>query len=307
MYDENTDKYNRWLIISDVHGLIQEFIEFIRLMQKRYKDSISYCVQLGDFFKGRNVIQNKKTYTFWKDLSIFKELPFPIFSMKGNEDVNIPDTWYGGMLSVLPHLTEFQLDRFNSIPLHFFEENGEYIHELGIKKLIRHNRPRKKEENGYYPMFDCKYEQNSPISSILDSENSVDFIFSHVPPYGLLDRTRDAITHKHIRYTGSKLLRLLIDKRQPRVVFFGHNHYCNYKFFGDMLIVSVDKFCRKLPQNGDGSYNPNSKEFNGEEIDGFSYCVISVKDESYLIEIFRRNRLVFQYDMFQHNILYSAL
>jgi len=304
MYDTNTEKYSRFLIVSDVHGLIREFKEFLKLMQKRYKDTISYCVQLGDFFKGRNVIKNKKTYTFWKDLNVFNDLPFPIFCVKGNEDNNVPESWYGGMLSILPNLSEFKLDRFNSIPLHFYEEDGEKIRDLGIQKLIRLNLPRNKDKNAYYPLYDATYENESPIGALFDSETPVDFMFSHVPPYGLLDRTRDAITHKHIRYTGSKLLRLIIDKRRPRVAFFGHNHYCNYKLFGDMLVVSVDKFCRKIPQkSGNGK---NSVNFE-KETNGFSYCVITVKDESYLIEIFRRNRLVFQYDMFQQNILYSAL
>ncbi|TFG18977.1 MAG: hypothetical protein EU530_07595 [Promethearchaeota archaeon] len=304
MYDTNTDKYSRFLIVSDVHGMIPEFKEFLKLMQKRYKDTISYCVQLGDFFKGRNVIQNKKTYTFWKDLTVFNDIPFPIFCVKGNEDINVPDSWYGGMLSILPNLSEFKLDRFNSIPLHFYEENGEKIREMGIQKLLRLNLPRKKDKNAYYPMFDATYEKESPIGALLDSETPVDFILSHVPPYGLLDRTRDAITHKHIRNTGSKLLRLLIDKRKPRVALFGHNHYCNYKLFGDMLVVSVDKFCRKIPQKANDGTNSVSYE---KETNGFSYCVITVKVESYLIEIFRRNRLVFQYDMSQQNILYSAL
>ena len=302
MYDTNTDKYSRFLIVSDVHGLINEFKEFLKLMQKRYKDTISYVVQLGDFFKGRNVINNKKTYTFWKDLSAFKDLPFPIFSIKGNEDINIPESWWsGGMLSVLPNITEFQLDRFNTIPLHYFEEDADQIHQYGVQKIIRLKMPtpRKREKQSYYPMFDCTYEQNSPIAPLLESDKPVDFMFSHVPPFGLLDRTRDAITHKHIKYTGNKLLRLIIDKKQPRVCFFGHNHYCNYRFFGNMLVVSVDKFCRKIPQK--------TGEKSNKEINGFSYVVITVKDESYLIEIFRRNQLFFQYDVKQHNILYSAL
>jgi Icc-related predicted phosphoesterase len=304
MYDTNTDKYSRFLIVSDVHGLIDEFKEFLRLMQHKYKDTISYVIQLGDFFKGRNVINNKKTYTFWKDTKAFRDLPFPIFCVKGNEDINVPESWFGGMLSLLPNLTEFQLDRFNSIPLHFFEEDGEKIREVGVKKLVRLNLPRKRNKHSYYPMFDSTYEQESPIGALFSSDRPVDFMFSHVPPYGLLDRTRDAITHKHIRYTGSKLLRLIIDKRRPRVAFFGHNHYCNYKFFGDMLVVSVDKFCRKIPQKS----SEDSKNLKyDKETNGFSYCVVTVKDESYLVEIFRRNRLVFQYDMLQQNILYSAL
>lgn len=300
MYDTNTNKYSRFLIVSDVHGLIPEFTEFLKIMQKQYKDTISYCIQLGDFFKGRNVIQNKKTYTFWKDLSIFKKLPFPIFTVKGNEDVNIPESWWGGgMLSVLPNATEFQLDRFNSIPLHFAEEETDQIREFGIHKLVRLKKPtsQKRQEDEYYPIFDCTYEKNSLIAPLFESDTPVDFMFSHVPPYGLLDRTRDAITHKHIKYTGSKLLRLIIDKRQPRICFFGHNHYCNYRFFGDMLVVSVDKFCRKIPQEEDDS----------KEINGFSYIVITVKEDSYLIEIFCRNQVFFQYDMKQQNILYSAL
>ena len=152
-------------------------------------------------------------------------------------------------------------------------------------------------------MFDATYEKDSPVESVLSSDKPIDFVFSHVPPFGLLDRTRDAVTHKQIRNTGSKLLRLIIDKRKPRVAFFGHNHYCNYKFFGDMLVVSVDKFCRKIPKKIEsGKSNKNVRD-----VDGFSYIVITLKDESYVIEIFRRNRLVFQYDMKQHNILYSEL
>ncbi|MBN2157175.1 MAG: metallophosphoesterase [Candidatus Lokiarchaeota archaeon] len=310
MYDTNTDKYSRFLIVSDVHGLVKEFTQFLALMQKKYNDTIRYCVQLGDFFKGRNVIRNKKTYSFWKDTSIFKEFPFPIFSVKGNEDINIPESWWsGGMLSLLPNLTEFQLDRFNSIPLHYFEEDGEKIRELGVGKLIRLNMPRKRHKDEYYPMFNCTYEKNSPIAPILESDRPVDFMLSHVPPYGLLDRTRDAITHKHIRNTGSKLLRLIIDKRHPQVIFFGHNHYCNYKFFGEMLVISVDKFCRKMPYefSSTNEYSTITKKVDSEEeVNGFSYCVVTEKEESYLIEIYRRNQLVFQYDMLQQNILYSA-
>ncbi|MCP4760799.1 MAG: metallophosphoesterase [archaeon] len=312
--------YDKILIISDIHGLIEELLNFLENIEKKHPN-IAYCLQLGDFFKGRNVIGGQKTFSFWKDLAAFENLPFPIFSIKGNEDINIPDDWWSGMLSLLPTEKKFLLDELKLIPISYFEESKEFIKSKGIKRFLSIRPPKKKKNNEYFPLFNYEPLENVAKPEILTSKEEIDIIATHVPPYGLLDKTRDYTTHKEIKYTGNKFTRLVIDKRRPKVVFFGHNHFCNYKMFGNMLVVSVDKFCRKIPvwadddflskkpQKSNNRKKKYSKSYSSDtkEKNMFSYCLIIRNENNYIIETYRRDRLVFQYDLNKRKILLSKL
>lgn len=319
-------KYDKILIIADVHGLIEELKEFLHLMKERHGDTIAYCIQLGDFWKGRNVIQGEKTFSFWKDQSIFDEFPYPIYGIKGNEDINIPgDWWKNGMLSLIPDKKEFLLDDLRIISVYYFEETKKFYREMGIKKFERVPPPPDFERYKYFPLFDFIPTDDRVPDEILTNDSEIDFIISHVPPYGLLDKTRDSTTHKEIRYTGNKFLRLLIDKRRPKVVFFGHNHFANYRMFGDMLVVSCDKFVRKIPAWADDDFldkYPKKKKYKSKrknrwsrrnypkktkEKNLFSYCLIIKHGTNYIIEMYRRDKLTFRYDVRDEKILLSKL
>jgi predicted phosphodiesterase len=326
--------YDIIILVTDVHGLILEFKEFLNEMIKRYGDKISYCVQLGDFFKGRNVIRGEKTFSLWKDPSIFSDLPFPIYSIKGNEDINIPESWFTGMISVLPNMKEFILDDLKIIPVHFFEESEEFYHSHGIKKLIPirddkknpQNKPLVNQTLSISPYFEIEPTNDRPISPILTENNKIDIIMSHVPPFGYLDRTRDYTTHQEIHGTGNKFLRFLIDKRKPKMVIFGHNHYCNFQQFGNLMVLSIDKFCRKMAEgieeevdlDREDDNNPHhnklkfglkekSKSTEVKDRNFFSYCLIIRKGDSYILEVYRRDQLIIQYDISTSKILLNKL
>ncbi|MHA1821439.1 MAG: metallophosphoesterase family protein [Promethearchaeota archaeon] len=272
-------KYNKILIITDVHGLINELFEFLDKIKKKYGDTIAYCVQLGDFFKGRNVLEGERTFTFWRDPKIFKNLPFPIYCIKGNEDINIPDEWWSGLLIPLPFLETFILDDFKAIAVDYIDETQEFFDEWGITNIKlenekqnfslhsrrnnKHNKSPKSTKShelniGKFmgkiesitpaPKLTYSFTSDSKLKRMMEKDNAeIDFIFSHQPPYGYLDKTRDYESHQEIHNTGSIFVRILVDYKKPKVLFFGHNHYCNYEKFGDMLIISIDKFCRKIP------------------------------------------------------------
>jgi Icc-related predicted phosphoesterase len=313
-------KFDKILIISDVHGLLGEMEEFFEELKKKHGNTISCGIHLGDLFKGRNVIFGQKTFSFWKDLSFLEKIPFPFYCTKGNEDINIPDDWWHrGNLVLLPDKEEFMLNDFRTISVNYIEnENKEFYHKLGIKKLFR-LKP-KPIKGKYFPMFDFKQSEHSESADILESSNKIDFIFSHVPPFGLLDKTRDYATHREIRFTGSRFVRLLIDRRKPAVVFFGHNHFSNYATFGDLLVVSIDKFCRKIPVWADEntffakksrtlrlkSYT-RDKSVKAKEKNIYSYCIIRRDRETFIIDMFRKNNLIFQYDLLKKKIILSKI
>ncbi|MBD3352053.1 MAG: hypothetical protein GF364_11255 [Candidatus Lokiarchaeota archaeon] len=317
------NKYDKILIIADPHGLINELKEFIGNMQELYGNTIAYCIQLGDFWKGRNVVFGKKTFNFWKDLTAFYDLPFPIYCIKGNEDINIPDEWWkSGMISLLPNLQDFMLEDFRVIPIDYFEEDPKFYKKMGIKKFVRLSPPPKFMQDQYYPFYDFEPRDDVEPHPVLTSEEPIDFVLSHVPAYGLLDKTRDAKTHKEIRFTGNKFIRLVIDRRRPKIVFFGHNHFANYQIFGDMLVISCDKFVRKIPAWADESYlskksrkrrhfkkklKDKSKKKDKDEKNLFSYCLIQKTEQGQILEMYRCDKLIFRYDINDKNILLSRV
>lgn len=319
---EDHGKYDKILIISDVHGLLEEMQEFFAELKENHGNTISYGIHLGDLFKGRNIVFGQKTFSFWKDLSLLENLPFPLYCTKGNEDINIPEDWWSrGNLVLLPDKEEFMLNDFRVVSINYIEhENREFFHKLGIKKIFRLKPEPIKGK--YFPMFDYKQLEHSQPAEILNSTNKVDFIFSHVPPFGLLDKTRDYATHREIKFTGSKFIRLIIDKRNPAVIFFGHNHFSNFATFGDLLVLSIDKFCRKIPIWADASTFFTKKSRNlrlksytrdksakekEKEKNIFSYCIIrrDQDQETHIIDMYRKNSLIFQYDLGKKKIIYQ--
>jgi len=322
-----------------------ELKEFFQYVTKKYNDTIAYCIHLGDFWKGRNVILGEKTYTFWKNPSFLDDLPFPLFSLKGNEDINIPEAWWEqGMISLLPHLQIFNLNGFKTIPIHYIENTKKQLESLGIEKIIRlkknkniakNNQSKNYKNKKFVPIFDYEEttipKENSnqsqslsiPINNkynVLKDNTPIDFIFSHTPPFGLLDKTRDAITHKEIRFTGNRLVRLIIDKRNPKVVFFGHNHHSNYMKFGDLFVIACDKLIRKSSEflfknpNFNNTYNNNKLNNNKiknitQENDKtlYNYVLIEILPNITYIKMIKRNKLVLVYDLNSEKIILSKL
>jgi Icc-related predicted phosphoesterase len=217
------------------------------------------------------------------------------------------------------------LEEFKIIPVHYFDENKDTLRENGIKKIIHQKNHTR--SGSYSPLFDYIPTDEGRIPNILTNKGDIDFIMAHVPPYGLLDKTRDYSTHREIKFTGNKFIRLIVDKRKPNFVFFGHNHFCNYKIFNQMVVISIDKFCRKIPAWADDNYldfNYKKKRKNEankarkkayqrdrkeiqEEKNIFSYCLITKTDTVFKIEIYRKNVLVFQYDATKKKVIYSKL
>ena len=308
---EIDQKHNKVLIISDLHGLMQEFLEFLQYIKETYNDTIAYAIHLGDFWKGRNVINGVKTYNFCKDPSILKDLPFILFLLKGNEDINIPESFYHvDNLFVLPHLEIFYLNGFKTIPIHYFENTKKQLKLLGIEKIVRLPRNKvkninKRNDNKFKPLFDyiTKSNNNSnqnQIQNIFNDPIPIDFILTHIPPFGLLNKTRDAITHNEIRFTGNRLVRLIIDKRRPKIVFFGHNHHMNYLKFEDMLIIALDKLVRK---SSEIKYIEKVRKSNDIEKNLFNYVIIEQCAKTTLVKMVKLNRLIATYDLKSQQII----
>jgi len=138
------------------------------------------------------------------------------------------------------------------------------------------------------------------IQNIFNDPIPIDFILTHIPPFGLLNKTRDAITHNEIRFTGNRLVRLIIDKRRPKIVFFGHNHHMNYLKFEDMLIIALDKLVRK---SSEIKYIEKVRKSNDIEKNLFNYVIIEQCAKTTLVKMVKLNRLIATYDLKSQQII----
>jgi len=202
------------LLISDVHGLIPEMNEFLRWLTTENKQEISLVVHLGDFWKGRNFDGVEKKRDAWENLDYFDQLVLPIFMLKGNEDLDVPDSWWDvPNLWPMPDQEIFQLNKYKAFPIDY-QFRGEHGDEV-------------------------------PKNETVNIDSHVDFILSHRPPFGLLDHTLHLQTHRKLSNTGSPMVRYYVDKLKSPVVFFGHFHYSNFLEFNGQLVICIDKLVRK--------------------------------------------------------------
>ncbi|MBA7570120.1 hypothetical protein ES708_11867 [subsurface metagenome] len=82
------------LIVSDVHGLVKEMNAFFHWLVKENGQKISYAVHLGDFWNGRNFNGKEQVRDEWTDLDYLDRLALPLFHIKGNADLQVPDAWW---------------------------------------------------------------------------------------------------------------------------------------------------------------------------------------------------------------------
>ena len=209
------------LIIADVHGLVPEMNEFFHWLLYEKQEKISYVVSLGDFFKGRNFDGNQKVRQSFEDLPFFDQLKLPVFHLKGNEDLDIPEEWYVSQnMWLMKDQEPFLLNRYKILPI-YYQMRGEYGDEI-------------------------------PIHPEFNENDHFDFIFSHRPPLGLLDRTLHLQTHRTLQYIGSQMVRTYVDHIKPTVMIFGHLHFSNFMQYNETLVVCIDKLVRigsKIPKS----------------------------------------------------------
>jgi Icc-related predicted phosphoesterase len=242
------------LIISDVHGLVHQMNDFFHWILEEKKEKIAYVVSLGDFFKGRNFDGVEKTRHSFEDPEYFEELILPVFHLKGNEDLDIPENWFLSENTFLMKDQEpFGLGRYKCLPL-YYQMRGEHGDEV-------------------------------PIHPEFSEEQNFDFIFSHRPPFGLLDHTLHLQTHRKLKQIGSPLVRAYVERLRPSVCFFGHLHFSNFMMYNDSLIVCIDKLIRIGTQNSIK----------------YSYALVDPFDDS--VEVVWKGRPFLKYSIPQQKIL----
>ncbi|MHA1612064.1 MAG: metallophosphoesterase family protein, partial [Promethearchaeota archaeon] len=215
------DKLGKILIVSDVHAKIPEMIDFFNIMLEK-GDEIDFAVHLGDFWSGRN-FDPKKGSQFkdeWHDLIYFERLPFPLYHLRGNEDLTQPDSWWTiPNTCLMADQLPFYLNDWKILPLDY-QYRGEPADEI-------------------------------PKHPEYSKETGFDFIFSHRPPLGLLDDTLHFKTHQKLSGTGSPMIRKYYDKICPSLFIFGHFHYSNFLQTDCGLIACLDKLIRIGGRNHD--------------------------------------------------------
>ncbi len=245
------------LIITDVHGKIREMIDFMNILVKNKNEKIDFAVHLGDFWSGRNYDPNtgEQKKDEFSDLSFFKNLSFPLFLLKGNEDLIQPDNvWHSNNLWLMKDQESFILNNWTILPIDY-----------------------------QYP---GEPSDENPKHNDLSKLENIDFIFSHRPPYGMIDDTLHYKTHKKLKNTGSPMVRKYYNLIKPSLCIFGHFHYSNYLMQDCGLIVGLDKLIRL----GGSSKN----EFR------YSYALLDSFDQS--LEVFWKNQRFFKYSILEQKM-----
>ena len=126
------DNLGKILIISDVHAKIPEMIDFFYKIQE--KEKIDFAVHLGDFWSGRNYVPEKGTQVKneWYDLPYFARLAFPLYHLKGNEDLTQPDFWWNSPnMCLMKNQEPFFLNDWKILPVDYpFRGEQEDQHPL---------------------------------------------------------------------------------------------------------------------------------------------------------------------------------
>ncbi|MHA1776483.1 MAG: metallophosphoesterase family protein [Promethearchaeota archaeon] len=206
-------KLGKILIISDVHAKIPEMTDFFYQLDK--KENIDFAVHLGDFWSGRNFDPNLKTQVKneWNDLTYFEKFPFPLYHLRGNEDLTQPDNWWNfPKMYLMKDQQPFYLNDWKVLPIDYQYQGEE------------------DDTNPKHPEF--------------SRDDGFDIILSHRPPYGLLDDTLHFKTHQKLSKTGSPMVRKYYDQLCPSLMIFGHFHYSNFMKTSCGLIVCIDKLIR---------------------------------------------------------------
>ncbi len=246
------------LVISDVHGLIPAMNDFFKWLVEDNKQKISYAVHLGDFWNGRNYNGRTQVRDEWIDLEYLDHLALPLFHIKGNADLQAPDSWWlTSRMCLMPEQRPFVLGNYKILPLD-------------------------------YKLNDEK--EDAPPAGGGYSERDIDFIFTHRPPYGLLDHTLHYQTHTKLKNTGSQMVRHYVDVLKPKLTLFGHFHYSNALETEWGLVASLDKLVRR--SFGLGRKNKIS----------YSYGLIDPFENA--IEIYWKSRLFVKYSFLEHKMLY---
>jgi Icc-related predicted phosphoesterase len=221
MIDQPPDPHGKLLLFSDVHGMIPQMNDFLGWLINERKENIAFAVHLGDFWSGRNFNGKEQIFTEWSDRTYFDKFPLPIFFLRGNEDLPIPEEfWISEKTYLMKDQEPFYLDEFKVFPIDY--------HFRGEKSDIQPKHPEISENDHF------------------------DFILSHRPPLGLLDHTLHLETHKRLTNTGSPMVRHYVDMLKPAITFFGHFHYSNYLQYESGLVVCIDKLIRV--GKGDNNY-----------------------------------------------------
>ncbi len=207
------EELGKIVIISDVHGRILDMLQFFQQLLK--KEKIAFGVHLGDFWSGRNFdpARGTQTKSEWTDLSFFRHLPFPLFHLRGNEDLTQPEDWWNTENMWLMRDQEpFYLMKWKALPIDY-QFPGETA-----------------EEKPKHPEF--------------KEQDHIEIILSHRPPLNLLDDTLHYETHKKLSQTGSPVVRYYYDHLHPALTIFGHFHYSNMLRTEYGLVLCLDKLIR---------------------------------------------------------------
>jgi len=244
------------LIITDVHARIKEMNQFFNWLICEQGENIQFGVHLGDFWGGRNYkgsTQVRMKFDYKKS-DYLDNLEIPLFHLKGNEDLEAPEeAWISENSWLMADQEPFYLGPYKVLPI-YFQEKG-------------------------------TPEDKIPKNPHFTSKDDFDFIFSHRPPFGLLDNTLHAKTHEILKNIGSPLVREYYDRIKPSVLFFGHNHYTNFLETDYGIIISLDKLIR------------TSKRTNA-----FKYTYSLVDPFHQTIEVVWKNKLFLKYNILEKKI-----
>ncbi len=129
--------------------------------------------------------------------------PLPFFSIKGNKEI-----WGGERLQRI-------LESYHN----FFWLNDH------VKKL-------KEITDQHFSGINHLYEPTT-------IPDNIDVLVSHEPAYGLADQCSDPFHAKIIPHCGSKAVRRLVDRYEPKFLLAGHVHYHQKQKAGKTLAVTL--------------------------------------------------------------------
>ncbi|WP_371803440.1 metallophosphoesterase [Candidatus Lokiarchaeum ossiferum] len=250
-------EHKKILVISDVHGKIPEMIDFMNMMINTKGEKIDFAVHLGDFWSGRNYDprSGEQIRGEFQEFDLFKKLPMPLYCLRGNEDLIQPeDVWHLENLWLMDDQEIFKMNDWNVLSIDY-----------------------------QYP---GEPSDSEPKHIDYSSKDEIDFIFSHRPPYGILDDTLHFKTHKKLKNTGSPMVRSYYDALKPSLFLFGHFHYSNFFQTDCGLVACLDKLVRLGGANQD--------EFK------YSYALLDPFDQS--LEVYWKNRLFFKYSILEQKL-----
>lgn len=129
--------------------------------------------------------------------------PFPFFSIKGNKEL-----WGGNKI---PKILEGYHNFF------WLNQNLDRLTEMtGLR------------------FYGINYRNEPALIP-----NNIDVLISHQPAFGLADMCTDSFHAKMIPHCGSKKLRQVIDRYEPKFVISGHVHHYQRQSTGKTVAISL--------------------------------------------------------------------